>query len=184
MMVTLRDGPIPSRQQRQGWTMLLLLDQGGGRLSVRRAGLRKRLAVRVLASRLDRDIAAGNSPDSTAELALRAHMLVRMSLRRDLARSMQRIVEASTPTGPSRRLSIPVCRDRVAGAMTELQTLVEHLVRPGPVCARGVAQVSALLSDGSGPLYDRGNTEDLPFKVLEMVDALNPLSQLDGGIVR
>ena len=46
---------------------------------------RDRFLVRLRASRLDGDLAAGESPDATVALSLRARMLVRMQTRRDLA---------------------------------------------------------------------------------------------------
>jgi hypothetical protein len=63
----------------------------------------------------------------------------------------------------------------VAEAKKELQGLIEGLLTPGPVSARGVARVSVFLSDGRGPLYHRGNPDDLRSRIEELVDALNPL---------
>jgi hypothetical protein len=108
-------------------------------------------------------------------LALRARELVRTSFRCDLADSVHRIVVASTRAVVSRPSSIPLCRDRVTEASDELQSLIDRLRSPGPVSARGVARVSTLLRDGSGPLYHRGNTDDLRTSVRETVTALDPL---------
>jgi hypothetical protein len=49
-------------------------------------------------------------------------------------------------------------------------------VARGPVPARGVAQVHILLTDGSGPFYYPGNTDDLRARVLEAIAQLEPLS--------
>jgi hypothetical protein len=49
----------------------------------------------------------------------------------------------------------------VLAAAEHLETLASRLLGPGPVSARGVAEVQVLLSDGSGPLYDPGAAEDL-----------------------
>ena len=65
------------------------------------------------ASRLDRDLAHGASPDATVALALRAQMLVRTRARRDLARSAQRILAEATqdpadsPLRPPAAASLP-----------------------------------------------------------------------------
>ena len=155
--------------------MLLLIEEGESRLTVRRARWWDRLSVRLHASQLDRELVAGASPDADPRLALRAQRLVRTSFRRELADSVHRIVEASTPPVVSRLSSIPLCRDRVTEASDELHALADRLCSPGPVSARGVARVSTLLGDGSGPLYHRGNTDDLRTSVHETVTALDPL---------
>jgi hypothetical protein len=164
--------------------MLLVFDESESRLTTRRAGLWQRLAVCLHAARLDREIAAGASPDVTVALALRAQALVRMSVRHGLAKSVQRIVDSSTGTTVSGRPRVPLCPDRVADAREELQGLIELLQTPGPVAAQGVARARALLSDGSGPLYHRGSRDDLRTRVHQTVDALNPHRHLDEGALQ
>ena len=56
---------------------------------------RDRLLVRLRASRLDGNLAAGESPDATVALSLRARMLVRMQTRRDLARARYDVLLAT-----------------------------------------------------------------------------------------
>jgi hypothetical protein len=51
--------------------------------------------------------------------------------------------------------TIPICRALVREAQPELSLLVGRLLGGGPVDARGVATVGALLCDGGGPLYGR-----------------------------
>jgi hypothetical protein len=164
--------------------MLLVFDESESRLTTRRAGLWQRLAVSLHGARLDREIAAGASPDVTAELALRAQALVRMSVRHDLAKSVQRIVDSSTRPTASGRPSVPLCPDRVAEARDELHNLIEQLRTPGPVTAQGVARARVLLSDGSGPLYHRGSPDNLRARVHQAVDALNPHRRLDEEAIR
>jgi hypothetical protein len=141
-------------------------------------------------SRLDRDLAAGASPDATVALALRAQMLVRTRTRRGMARGAQRVLEramqapaADRPPAPTAGrllmpagglLQVPVCRDRVRDSAEELGDLIRRLLGAGPVGARGVALASVLLSDGSGPLYRRYGAGDLRARVREAVDALDP----------
>ena len=164
--------------------MLLVFDKDESRLTARHAGLRQRFNARLHAARLDREMAAGASPEATAELALRAQALVGMSVRHDLARSVQRIVDATTRPTITGRPRIPLCRERVADARGDLETLIEQLRTPGPVAAQGVARVSALLSDGGGPLYHRGSRDDLRTRVHETVEALDPNRRLDDGSLR
>jgi hypothetical protein len=76
----------------------------------------------------------------------------------------------------ARRPRVPVCRDRVRESADELGDLIRRLLADGPVAARGVALASALLCDGSGPLYHRGNADDVRARVREAVTALDPLT--------
>ncbi len=154
--------------------MLLLLNENGGPIP-RPVRLRDRLVVRLRAARLDRDLAHGACPDASAGLALRAQMLVRVPMRRDLARSAERILAAAAEPAVSRRLPVPVCGDRVSCAADEFGELIRRLLAPGPLPARGVALARLLLADASGPLYHRGNREDLRARVSEAADALRPL---------
>jgi len=169
--------------------MLVLLDEADCPVASP-ARLRDRLMVRVRASRLDRELAAGASPDATVALALRAQMLVQMRTRRGMARGAQRILEramrapaAGLPPAPAAGglrmpaagvLQVPVCRDRVRDSAEELGDLIRRLLGGGPVAARGVALASALLTDGSGPLYRRSNADDLQARIREALSALGP----------
>jgi hypothetical protein len=81
--------------------LVLLLDDCPVPVDVRS---RDRLLARIRAFRLDAALAAGASPDATVALALRARLLVRMPVRRDLARTARRILAAAT-----------ACRSRSAG---------------------------------------------------------------------
>jgi hypothetical protein len=156
--------------------MLLLLDDGSGCPVAAKTHVWDRLWARLGARRLDADLAAGASPDASVRLALRARMLVRTSVRRDLARSTQRVLAAAAGPTAGPRLPVPVCRDRVSDAAGELAEVITGLLRPGPVPARGVAKVSILLGDASGPLYHRSSGQDLRATARETAEALSPLS--------
>jgi hypothetical protein len=153
--------------------MFLLLEEGESGLCARRAGLWDRLTVRFRSARLDRDLAAGASPDSNVELALRARNLLRTSVRRDLARSLRRIMDGPARPTVAGQWSVPVCRDKVTDAREDLGSLVDRLLDAGPVSVRGLAHVCVLLGDGSGPLYNRANTDDLRVTVRATVEALD-----------
>lgn len=90
-------------------------------------------------------------------------------------RSLARAAHSPRMTA-ARRPRVPVRRDRVRESAEELGDLIRHLLADGPVAARGVALASILLSDGSGPLYHRGNADDVRARVREAVNALNPLT--------
>ena len=135
---------------------------------------RDRLLARIRAFRLDAALAAGASPDATIALALRAQLLVRMPVRRDLARTARRILAAAVREAAGDRLPVPVCQDRVRDCAEELEDLIRHLLAAGPVSARGVAQARALLADGASPIYHRASGDNLRARVLAATEALTP----------
>jgi len=149
--------------------MLVLLDEAGCPVAYN-AHPWDRLMVRLRALRLDRDLAAGASPEASGALALRAQMLVRTQHRRDLADNARRVLAKATQPGFSGRA--PVCGDRVGDCREEFGELIRRLLATGPVPVRGVAKVGVLLADGTGPLYDRCSAEDLRVQVRDAADAL------------
>jgi hypothetical protein len=131
-----------------------------------------RWLVRIRAARLDRQLAAGASPDASVALALRAQMLVRTQVRRDLARSARRILLAATRAPGARRLPVPVCRDRVLDCSADFAELISRLLAAGPVPAQGVARASLLLTDATSPLYHPACSDDLRTVVRAAAEAL------------
>jgi hypothetical protein len=138
--------------------VIVLLDEGAG-LSVRRVGPWDRLQARLRASALDRQLAAGTSPESTATLAIHASHLCAPAQRRLLARRLEQIVE--TADAPARRTQVPVCRAAVRRARHELDQVAGRLSGPGPVDVRAIARLRALISDGTGPLYRPSHIDGL-----------------------
>ena len=137
--------------------------------------LRRRLEARLLADRLDRSLAAGIPPESDVLLALRAERLARASTREELAAAVERLVrEATEPQHALSRAPSLAVLSRVARARSELESLVERLLAPVPVPARGVALVEILLRDGTGPLFRYESTADLALQVRRAGDALAP----------
>ena len=165
--------------------MHVLLDDDLGRLTVRRVSPWHRLLARVLAASLDRQLADGTRPETSAVLAARAMALTSAGYRRALAASLRRMLAASAapqPRPPSLTAAraagaalhpyVPLRRDRIAGAADELAGLAECLTRRGPVPVRGVALVSQLLADGGGPLYWAASRDDLSESVQRAAQAL------------
>jgi hypothetical protein len=155
--------------------MQVLLDDDLGRLTLRRLSPWHRLLARCLAARLDRDLADGARPESSAPLAARAMQLTSMAFRRELAASLRRMmVTAGRPlvaarsyraagrspvlAGPPR---VPVYRPRIGQFTPGLAELADGLVVSGPVSAQGVAIVTRLLADGAGPCYRKASRDDL-----------------------
>src|SRR5258708_2857503 len=116
--------------------MHVLLDDDLGRLTVQRVSPWHRLLARVLAVRLDRQLASGTRPEVNAILAARAMFLTSARYRRALARSLRRMLAASVaPSAGPRPMAaaksaeavfrphVPLRRDRIAGAAPGLAGL-------------------------------------------------------------
>lgn len=153
---------------------MLILNDGHGGVVAAQATLRDRLRAVIQATRLDAQIAAGRSPDDTVQLALRAQRLTSTSFRRGLATGAGRLYAAGWSAA---KTPVPVRQARVRMASGELQRLVERLLAPGPVTARGAAQTAALLSDAWGAAYGRGTAADLVDAVRGALAALEPMHE-------
>ena len=154
--------------------MVVVLEEGAT-LGLRRVRWRDRVVVQARASALDRQLAAGASPESNVALAVHAGRLCEPAQRRVLARSLTRIIAASdAPTG--RPLRAPVCSPAVHRARAELAAVVGRLTATGPVDVQGVARVRTLLADGTGPLYHSAPADDLRIELAAVLTALDPLA--------
>jgi hypothetical protein len=143
-----------------------------GYLVVMEAKLSQRLAARIRARSLDRELAAGARPQASVVLSLRAESLIRAETRERLAEEIRSAVrQADEPGCLSAR--IPVCRDAVARTAEDLRRLASRLQAPRPVSVEGVARARELLTDGRGPLYDRGEARRLGGAVRDAVAALD-----------
>ena len=153
----------------QGRTKHLLLRDDLGLLTLRRLRPWHRMLARCTAARLDRQLAAGTSPETSASLAARAMQLTSMKFRRDLATSVQRVLAAAgqppagtpSPAAAVRPPRFPLRQAPISQLAVPLATLASSLAAPGPVPVQGVAIVSQLLADGAGPLYCAACGDDL-----------------------
>lgn len=156
----------PAAQRR---TRHILLRDDLGCLVLRRLRPWHRILARGAAARLDRELAAGASPETSAILAARAVHLTSMKTRRDLAISVQRILVAvgqppavtSSRKVASRPPRLPLRRAEIIQAAVPLAGLAACLAAPGPVPVQAAALVSQLLADGTGPLYREACGDDL-----------------------
>jgi hypothetical protein len=131
-----------------------------------------RLLSCVFAYSLDRRLASGLLPESKALLAARAEKLVSPQSRLELAQNWQAMLErASKPL--ERNPRVPLCRDRIVAAESDIREMISVLSASRPSSARGVAMVSRLLSDGEGPLYNRHAKTDLHIELLEAIAELD-----------
>jgi hypothetical protein len=156
--------------------MSTLLLASGDAVVGQRARLRDRLMARLQAHALDRELARGVAPETCGALTLRARTLIGPSARATLARQLRRVV-SDARGGHVWTSRMPVRRPAVLDAADDLDVLAERLAAPGPVDVRGVAQVQLLLSDGTGPLYFRGATEELRARVANALSRLEVLDQ-------
>jgi len=83
------------------------------------------------------------------------------------------LVRAHTPP-VARDPRVPFNRGGVITREREIRRMLDALLRPLPVQARGAAMVSRLLSDGTGPLYDHRRSVDLGAAITEAIDQLDP----------
>ena len=143
-------------------------------LVARPARFRERLTARLSASWLDGELARGVAPDARAALALRAQTLGETRTREALARSLRRVLDDARQGSQPRRGQIAALRADVLAAADQLERLIERLLEPGIVAARGCAHVRMLLIDGRSPLYFRGASHDLAAAAADALAALEP----------
>jgi len=165
-----------------GPTTLLLIDPDHpGQLTARSNRGWGRLLARLLAPTLDRQLAQGRPSESSHLSAVRAQALVSPAVRCTLAENWESlVVQAHTP--PALRDSrVPINRAGIIACEPEIQALLDALLAPLPVPARGVAMASWLLADGAGPVYDPRYSADLGRVVREATTRLDPSVTLAGS---
>jgi hypothetical protein len=190
-MTTIAGSPHRSRRVDGTRTAHVLLHDDRGLLTVRRLRPWHRMLARCTAARLDRELAAGTSPEASARLAARAMLLTSINFRRDLATSVHRILAAVgepaarepaarepaavTPdrAGAARPPRIPLNRARICQSARPLARLAGQLAKSGPVPVQGVAMISLLLADGMGPLYHDARGDDLDDIIAKATRALS-----------
>ena len=139
--------------------------------SARGIRVRDRLIARWGSMKLDRALAAGTPPETSAALRLRAQALLAPRTRRTLGRALERVVAEPAPA-PLLGARVPVRRSEVRGARDDLRLLAQRLAAPAPVDVRGVAKVRVLLSDGSGPLFWGRSPDELSGRIRQAIEAL------------
>ena len=161
--------------------MHALLHDDRGQLTLKRLWPWHQILARGQTARLDRALAEGTSPETSARLAARSTQLTSTEFRRDLAASLRRILVAAgepalpaaaqAPLRAARPVRVPLRTTRISQSAPLLAELA-GLLEPGPVPVRGVAMVTRLLADGSGPLYRQSARDDLSAVAARAVHAL------------
>jgi hypothetical protein len=167
-MTTTAGNTHTGRSADQGRARHVLVGDDLDRLTLIRVRPWHRLLAHCTATRLDRALAAGTSPETSISLAVRAMQLTSGKYRRQLATGLQRILATATqqPATPSwantvHPTRLPLSRKRIGRSAGPLAALASYLSATGPVPVQGVAMVSQLLTDGTGPLYHQACGEDL-----------------------
>lgn len=140
----------------------------------RRASWRDRLTARLRRARLDAQLAQGVAPTASASLALGAEALGHSRFRTMLGEGIRHVLDEARDPRRIRFAQVPLHRNAVLAAAHELDELARRLLSPGPLAARGVAQVRLLLVDGSSPLYFSRAEVDLRTAVTRALEDLNP----------
>lgn len=165
---------VVMRLHAQHLPTVLLASELDGVVVVGPPRIRDRLVARLRARRLDRALARGTSPESSAPLALRAQRLTEPEQRGSIARELRRIVRESQESRRPTLSHVMPSRSRVRDARKELIRLADRLEEPGPVAAGGVAQARILLTDGTGPLYNADSCTTLVAGAARALRELRP----------
>jgi hypothetical protein len=143
------------------------------------------VSIRVFArrDRLTNDLAEGADPGSSPELALRAAQLTSDRRRKQLARTLRRIIsEARDPYRTGLRVII-IKRAAVLEAQDALNALIARLNAPEPVHAEGIAICERMLTNAlQSPLYNPAEPGALRRVVLVATEALDSVPGADGDI--
>jgi hypothetical protein len=131
-------------------------------------GARDRALARLLGSSLDRELALGLPPWRGGPRAARARFIVSRPGRRQLIRGWNRLLDLAHRPPTARPARGPVCRQALAGAEHDVRTMLGVLAAQRPITTRGAAMARALLTDGTGPLYNARSGRDLAGEVRDV----------------
>jgi hypothetical protein len=115
-------------------------------------GVTARLAARLRRDALDRALIEGADPAATEQLAARVARLTSRSMRQEVARGLDHLARDGRDAGG--RWRVRPFRAAAAANAPELRALAARLREPGPLYARGIAMLTRLLTEGTGPAYN------------------------------
>jgi hypothetical protein len=136
--------------------------------------------ARVFGASLDESLACGSAPESSRLLAARARDIVSLRRRTSMAGHWDRLLRVARrsalplPRPGALAGAMPVCADRIVAAEPAIRELMSRLSAPLPVPARGTAMASVLLTDATGPVYNRRSPVTLAAAVAAAVTQLDP----------
>jgi hypothetical protein len=140
-----------------------------------RTRLLDRPLARLLAWRLDAELAAGRPPEWSRLHAARADRLASQPFRTELADNWNHVLDVALKEAAASSTARSMLRqDRIAAAEPRIRELITLLLGPQPLPAGGIASARQLLTDGTGPLYSSVSTTSLSDAVAEIVARLDP----------
>jgi hypothetical protein len=134
--------------------------------------------ARCLGPFVDAKLATGQSPDAGVLRAVRARALVGAAHRRRLVRDWENLLERAHGRSVLGGARVPIRRDRIVAAERDIHEMLRLLGASVPVPVRGVAMASLLLTDGTGPIYNRRHPVDVGDAVREATRHLDPSTGL------
>lgn len=126
----------------------------GDPLLLRPSRLADRLLARLLGASLDRRLAAGQRPELSPLLALRAQRIVAIGRRRELARNWEHLLRTARRVHGTYHQAQVIRSGEIIAAEPAVRELVRCVAAPLPVAARGVAMATVLLTDAGSPVYN------------------------------
>ncbi|MBV9421361.1 MAG: hypothetical protein JOZ98_00485 [Solirubrobacterales bacterium] len=105
------------------------------------------------AAALDRQLAAGTSPQANSVLAARARRITARRSRKRLADGLTGALRSARDGTPGFTAAIRPHAQEVLAARTVIAALDRRLRGPEPVTAHGTAMLLALMTEGTSPLY-------------------------------
>jgi len=118
-----------------------------------RTSLRIRLQALARRGRLDRELAAGADPNATALRRERAHRLLSDRMRGDLAQALENLLADAERSPKPFSSRVPIARAAIRDSRWDIESIVQRLREPAYISPQGMAMLSVLLSDGTGPLF-------------------------------
>lgn len=118
--------------------------------------LTTRLIARVCAGRYDDQLSLGFAGKPGSPTAIHAARLESDHERQNIARTLSRFIADAQDGRVWLTARVPVHGANIRAAQATIGEVIERLLSPRPVDARGVARLRKLLADGAGPLYLSG----------------------------
>jgi hypothetical protein len=144
------------------------------RSRVRRRPVRSALLAWWHALELDRQLAAGADPRSSAVLAVRARRITAARSRRRISGGLAGALRRARDGHPGFTAAVRSDAREVLAARTVLIALAARLRTPEPVAPQGAAMLLMLLTDGASPLYRPGEPGALGSRLRAAAAALEP----------
>ncbi len=137
-----------------------------------RESLGSHLSVWLHQFELDRSLADGADPERSADLHMRAQVLVTGRSRRHLIAELESVMARAAHPPHWHSATLPVCAGAILDAEDSLRGLATALGTREDPPIRGVALAACLINDPAGPLYDRGTCDRISLLAREATAAL------------